>query len=271
MRVRSRKPASTMAQDRFRYRARSDDGAAEGRLDAAGPRRAQRRASRPSAQRAAVDATELSGCHMVIAVFNDADGGATVVDPEIPVLSIADLGVLRDVAVEQRSDRGRDHAEHSGCPAMNMITSRSSWRWSAKCFRQIRRCVPCCRPAWTTDWMTADGRRKLAEYGMAPPATRKLPPRAVRRGAGGLPAMRLHRHRGAIRIRLDLLQGAMALQKLPRTPSRLFQMSLTIRIRAPLSIASPSTICAQIHGCGVADLGDSARLAEDYPFAPGSI
>ena len=85
---------------------RGDAGSAEQRLDAAGrPQRPAQRASRPSPQRTAIDAADLSGGDMVTAVLNDADlrqrawdAAATVVDPEIPVLTIADLGVLRDVA-----------------------------------------------------------------------------------------------------------------------------------------------------------------------------
>ena len=67
-RGRSREPASAMAQDRFRCRERSDAGSAQKRLDAEGrPRWPAQRASRPSAQRAAVDAAHVSGGHMVIA------------------------------------------------------------------------------------------------------------------------------------------------------------------------------------------------------------
>src|SRR4051812_47404566 len=96
-----------MAEDHRRYRRRSDAGTARQRLDAAGwPRWPAQRASRASAQRAAVDATDVSGGYMVTATFSDAElrqhawnTAAAVVDPEIPVLTIADLGVLRDVVI----------------------------------------------------------------------------------------------------------------------------------------------------------------------------
>src|SRR3982075_130165 len=100
-------------------------------------------------------------------------------------------------------------------------------------------------------------------------AGRRLPPRAVRRAAGGVPAMRLRGHRGAVGIRFDLLQGAVALQKLPRAV-RLFQMSLNMSASIP-----------RFHRLAVNDLRrESAdavsltfripnELANDYSFAPG--
>src|SRR5579871_3691651 len=96
-----------MAQDDVLSSAGGDTGAARHRMDA--KRRAQRpsqRASRPSPERTAIDATDFPGCIMVIAtVAHDDtrqrawDVAAEVVDPEIPVLTIADLGVLREVTV----------------------------------------------------------------------------------------------------------------------------------------------------------------------------
>src|SRR4051812_39766933 len=87
--------------------ARGDLDAARKRLDAAGRAQwAPQRASRPSAERIAVDAAQLSGCRMVRTAQGNADlrqrawdAAAQVVDPEIPVLTIADLGVLREVSV----------------------------------------------------------------------------------------------------------------------------------------------------------------------------
>jgi ring-1,2-phenylacetyl-CoA epoxidase subunit PaaD len=96
------------------------------------------------------------------------DVAAEVVDPEIPVLTIADLGVLRDVAV------GDGHVEvtitptYSGCPAMNMIALEIELALERAGFRdsEVRTVLS---PAWTTDWMSEDGRRKLRDYGIAPP------------------------------------------------------------------------------------------------------
>jgi len=112
---------------------------------------------------------------MVTAVFNDAelrqrawDVAAGVVDPEIPVLTIADLGVLRDVTVEDGCVAVAITPTYSGCPAMNMITLEIELALEREGFRNSRvRTV--LSPAWTTDWMSEDGRRKLRECGIAPP------------------------------------------------------------------------------------------------------
>jgi ring-1,2-phenylacetyl-CoA epoxidase subunit PaaD len=112
---------------------------------------------------------------MVIAMFDDAelrqrawDVAATVVDPEIPVLSIADLGVLRDVAVHDGRIEVAITPTYSGCPAMNMITLEIELALEREGFRnsKVRTVLS---PAWTTDWMSEDGRNKLREYGIAPP------------------------------------------------------------------------------------------------------
>lgn len=96
------------------------------------------------------------------------DAVASVVDPEIPVLTIADLGVLRDVVLDG------DHVEvaitptYSGCPAMNMIALEIEVALERAGFRgsKVRTVLS---PAWTTDWMSEEGRRKLRAYGIAPP------------------------------------------------------------------------------------------------------
>jgi ring-1,2-phenylacetyl-CoA epoxidase subunit PaaD len=112
---------------------------------------------------------------MVTAVHNDADlrqrawnVAAQVVDPEIPVLTIADLGVLREVAVNDGCVEIAITPTYSGCPAMNMITLEIELALEREGIRhsKVRTVLS---PAWTTDWMSDDGRRKLKEYGIAPP------------------------------------------------------------------------------------------------------
>src|SRR3954451_3505170 len=165
-----------MAQDGFGHRERGDAGAAEKRLDAAGrPQRQAQRASRARAQRASVDAAHVYGCHMVSAMFKEDqlrqrawDIAAGVVDPEIPVLTIADFGVLRDVAVSDGCVEVAITPTYSGCPAMNMIALEIELALERAGFRDSKlRTV--LSPAWTTDWMSEAGRRKLREYGIAPP------------------------------------------------------------------------------------------------------
>ena len=112
---------------------------------------------------------------MVIAVPDDIElrrrafeVAASVVDPEIPVLTIADLGVLRDVTIKDGHVEVTITPTYSGCPAMNMISLEIELALEREGFRgsRIRTVLS---PAWTTDWMSQDGRRKLREYGIAPP------------------------------------------------------------------------------------------------------
>ena len=107
-----------------------------------------------------------------------------VPDPEVPVLTIADLGVLRDVTVD---DDGAVEVTitptYSGCPAMDTIRADVEHALREAGFDAVRvRTV--LAPAWTTDWMTEEGRRKLKTYGIAPPA-----PKAARRALFGLEAV----------------------------------------------------------------------------------
>ncbi len=93
---------------------------------------------------------------------------ASVVDPEIPVLTIADLGVLREVTLDGDQVEVAITPTYSGCPAMNMITLEIELALERAGFRgaKVRTVLS---PAWTTDWMSEEGRRKLREYGIAPP------------------------------------------------------------------------------------------------------
>ena len=93
---------------------------------------------------------------------------ATVVDPEIPVLTIADLGVLRDVQLQDGRVEVTITPTYSGCPAMNMIAVELGVALDRAGFPDatVRTVLS---PAWTTDWLTEAGRQKLTEYGIAPP------------------------------------------------------------------------------------------------------
>ncbi len=100
------------------------------------------------------------------------EAAGAVADPEIPVLSIADLGVLRDARLR---DDGAVEVDitptYSGCPAMNMVAGQvESALLEAGLPKPRVRLV--LSPAWTTDWMTEAGRDKLRAYGIAPPARR---------------------------------------------------------------------------------------------------
>jgi ring-1,2-phenylacetyl-CoA epoxidase subunit PaaD len=92
----------------------------------------------------------------------------TVTDPELPMLTLADLGVLRDV--RETADRVvvTITPTYTGCPAMDAMRSDlySALRRAGYAEVDVRIALT---PAWTTDWITSDGRRKLAEAGIAPP------------------------------------------------------------------------------------------------------
>ncbi|MQA77258.1 MAG: phenylacetate-CoA oxygenase subunit PaaJ [Streptosporangiales bacterium] len=97
------------------------------------------------------------------------DVAAEVVDPEIPVLTIADLGVLRDVTVDAAGAvEVVITPTYSGCPAMEAIRADIEGALHGAGYTDVRvRTV--LSPAWTTDWLTDEGRRKLSAYGVAPP------------------------------------------------------------------------------------------------------
>jgi ring-1,2-phenylacetyl-CoA epoxidase subunit PaaD len=99
---------------------------------------------------------------------------STVLDPEVPAVSVRDLGIVRDVI-----DHGDEGLEivltptYSGCPATEVIEHDVLAAIEAADLGPAR--VSLRRaPAWTTDWISAEGRRKLNEYGIAPPGAAHL-------------------------------------------------------------------------------------------------
>ncbi|MEJ8835026.1 1,2-phenylacetyl-CoA epoxidase subunit PaaD [Ramlibacter sp. AN1133] len=94
---------------------------------------------------------------------------AGVLDPEVPVLSVRDLGIVRDVI-----DHGGElevvlTPTYSGCPATEAIEQGVLAAIDAEGLGPARTTLRRA-PAWTTDWISEDGRRKLREYGIAPPS-----------------------------------------------------------------------------------------------------
>jgi ring-1,2-phenylacetyl-CoA epoxidase subunit PaaD len=106
---------------------------------------------------------------------------AAVPDPEIPVLTIEDLGILRDVrfAADGRAEVVLTPT-YSGCPATEAIRSDVLARTSR--LDPQARVVVELAPAWTTDWITDHGRTKLREYGIAPPRPTRTGPVALQLG-----------------------------------------------------------------------------------------
>lgn len=109
----------------------------------------------------------------------------SVPDPELPVLTLGQLGVIRRVALEAGDDEAlRVVVEitptYSGCPAMEVIASDVADAVRACGHNPDVRLV--LSPAWTTDWISEDGRKALQEAGIAPPAHRVDGPVPVRIG-----------------------------------------------------------------------------------------
>jgi ring-1,2-phenylacetyl-CoA epoxidase subunit PaaD len=103
-----------------------------------------------------------------------------VADPELPVLTLAQLGVIRDVRVEDGRAVVEITPTYSGCPAMAAIATDLAEQVEAAGFVADIRLV--LSPAWTTDWITSDGRKALSEAGIAPPGRLGSGPVAVQIG-----------------------------------------------------------------------------------------
>ena len=93
-----------------------------------------------------------------------------VCDPEIPVLTLQDLGVLRDISIDDGEVLVTITPTYAGCPAMDTMRSDIESALAKAGYQKVT-VQQNLSPAWTTDWMTESGREKLRAYGIAPPAT----------------------------------------------------------------------------------------------------
>ena len=89
-------------------------------------------------------------------------------DPEIPVLSILDLGIVRDVKLQDGQVEIIITPTYSGCPAMDAISMDIRLKLIEHGYKNIK-ITSVLSPAWTTDWMTEEGKIKLNKYGIALP------------------------------------------------------------------------------------------------------
>lgn len=104
----------------------------------------------------------------------------TVTDPELPMLTLADLGVLRDVSERDGRVSVTITPTYTGCPAMDTMRDDLEHALRDAGYAEIDISVAL-SPAWTSDWISAEGLRKLADAGIAPPA------RAPRPASGPIP------------------------------------------------------------------------------------
>lgn len=95
-----------------------------------------------------------------------------VKDPEVPVLSIIDLGIVRNVVVSEEELTVTITPTYTGCPAMDMIATDIKLLLAGRGFKKVT-IQNILSPAWTTDWMSEEGKKKLKEYGIAPPLPRQ--------------------------------------------------------------------------------------------------
>jgi ring-1,2-phenylacetyl-CoA epoxidase subunit PaaD len=93
-------------------------------------------------------------------------------DPEVPVLSIIDLGIVRDVRMNEDELEVVITPTYTGCPAMDMIAATIKIELATLGFKKVK-VTSVLSPAWTTDWMTEEGKKKLKAYGIAPPNSKQ--------------------------------------------------------------------------------------------------
>lgn len=91
-----------------------------------------------------------------------------VVDPEVPVLTVIDLGIIREVKINENEVEVIITPTYSGCPAMDMIRMNIKLALIEHGYTDVK-VTSVLSPAWTTDWMSEAGKLKLKEYGIAPP------------------------------------------------------------------------------------------------------
>jgi ring-1,2-phenylacetyl-CoA epoxidase subunit PaaD len=104
-----------------------------------------------------------------------------VPDPEIPVISIVDLGIVRDVAFDGDACVVTITPTYSGCPAMQVIAESVTDALHAHGVSDVR-LVNQLSPAWTTDWMSDAGKAALKGYGIAPPTQQAIDISGLRTG-----------------------------------------------------------------------------------------
>jgi len=89
-------------------------------------------------------------------------------DPEIPVLTLTDLGIIKKVEIEEEKILVHITPTYIGCPAMKVFEDDIVSKLNENGFPDVS-VKTILSPAWTTDWMTKEGKRKLMEYGISPP------------------------------------------------------------------------------------------------------
>jgi phenylacetate-CoA oxygenase PaaJ subunit len=161
---------------------------------------------------------------------------AEVPDPEIPVVSVVDLGIVRDVAIDDSGECVVTITPtYSGCPAMQVIAEDVEAALHAKGVARVRIATRL-SPAWTTDCLArlrhrtasaaGDRHQRAVEKSRCKPQ-RYFPASCDQAAAGRLPALRFQPHPPHQPVRLDPVQGAVPVPRLPRA-LRLLQVPLSL-------------------------------------------
>jgi ring-1,2-phenylacetyl-CoA epoxidase subunit PaaD len=126
----------------------------------------------------------------------------TVTDPEIPVVSLKELGILREVREDADGVVVVITPTYSGCPAMHQIEDDIKAALADR--GMVARVITQLAPAWTTDWMTDEAKAKLRAYGIAPPHSTSDAATACQAGDVGEAPIRLQPRRRGYDTTLDL-------------------------------------------------------------------
>jgi ring-1,2-phenylacetyl-CoA epoxidase subunit PaaD len=120
---------------------------------------------------------------------------AEVPDPEIPVISVVDLGIVRDVSIDAATGECvvTITPTYSGCPAMQVIAEDVDAALRAKGLTRVR-IASRLSPAWTTDWMSASGKAALTGYGIAPPRQQVIDISGLSKGRSATGSATFSRH-----------------------------------------------------------------------------
>jgi ring-1,2-phenylacetyl-CoA epoxidase subunit PaaD len=103
-----------------------------------------------------------------------------VTDPEIPILSVMDMGIVRDIKISPKKQGILNNEvmieviitpTYTGCPAMSVIAANIKFELIANGYKNVK-VSEILSPAWTTDWITERGKQRLKEYGIAPPVAK---------------------------------------------------------------------------------------------------
>ena len=114
-------------------------------------------------------------------------------DPEIPVINIVEMGVVRDVLFHASNIEIKLTPTYSGCPAMDMIHQLIKEKLYSKGYNDVVVTLVY-KPAWTTDWMSDDTKQKLTNYGIAPPVGKATSKKLFKRRACFLSSVWLNKY-----------------------------------------------------------------------------